>query len=133
LRTDGQKIRIRSFSSEKDDGLIASYSARLSCDERIPTDGDRFERDRRVGVDLERLSLLAKRQDKADKILSQLEPAMFRATTCAGERSRQPLRIWTRKEALLKAWRGALVDLHARSGDRRDGWGLHLSVRRSDV
>ncbi len=133
MRTDGQKIRIRSFSSEKDDGLIASYSARLSCDERIPAYGDRFERDRRVGVDLERLSLLAKRQDKADKILSQLEHAMFRATTCAGKRSRQPLRILTRKEALLKAWRGALVDLHGRSGDRRDGWGLHLSVRRSDV
>ncbi len=198
MSTDGLKIKIRSFSLEKDDGLIASYSARPSYDERNPADRYRSERDRRgfiacrtqlrsllmhciggslarigfrynrfakptltptlasptaefnvfdsgtyatcavaehrrVGVNLERLSLLAKLQDAAGKILSELEHAMFRATSCAGGRSRQSLRMWTRKEVMLKAWRGGLVDLHARRDGRRGGRGLHLSFRRSDV
>lgn len=198
MRKDGQKIRIWSFSLEKDDGLIASYSAWLSYDERNSADRYPSERNRRgfiafrtrlnsllahyiggslalssfrynqlgkpmltqtlasptgefnvfdsgtyarcavaahrrVGVGLERLNLLAKVQDTADKILFQLEHAMFRVMFFAGERSQQSLRMWTHKGALLKARCGGLVDLHARRDGSRGGWDIHLSFRRSDV
>ncbi|MGH8075976.1 MAG: 4'-phosphopantetheinyl transferase family protein [Lysobacter sp.] len=164
-----KNIEIWWLSLEGDDGLIASYAALLSPDEKVRADRYRFERDRRrfiacraqlrslltqyiggspaqisfqynpfgkpaltptpasstvefnvsnsgayaacavaarrrVGVDLEQLNPSTDLHPVADEILSPPEHAVFRNTSCAGERSRQLLRIWTRKEALLKAW-----------------------------
>lgn len=169
MHTDVEEVQIWLLSLEGDDGLIASYAALLSPDERGRADRYRFERDRRgfiacraqlrsllthyvggapaqirfrynpfgkpeltptlasstvefnvsnsgtyaacavaarrrVGVDLEQLNPSTNLQPAAHEILSPSEHAELGATSCTGERSRQLLRIWTRKEALLKAW-----------------------------